>query len=110
MRRRITRTRRRNSIPAISHRARRRSRRSDLTSMHVAILMPVLDDAPALVRTLEDVRGRVDELERVTVYLVDDGSDPPIDEAVLPRTREHFSIVLARHVVNLGQGAALETA
>ncbi len=46
----------------------------------------------------------------VTVFVVDDGSEPAIDLATLPASGESFHVVLARHVTNLGQGAALETA
>lgn len=64
--------------------------------------MPAFDEAGRLARTLEELAGA-----GVTVFLVDDGSEVPIDAAELPRG---VRIVLARHVVNLGQGAALETA
>lgn len=64
--------------------------------------MPAFDEAGRLARTLEELAG-----VGVTVFLVDDGSEVPIDAAELPRG---VRIVLARHVVNLGQGAALETA
>jgi hypothetical protein len=73
----------------------------------VAILMPVHGGADALVATLETLRARA---SFVVVFLVDDGSEPAIDPQSLPRATETFRIVLARHVVNLGQGAALETA
>jgi glycosyltransferase involved in cell wall biosynthesis len=44
------------------------------------------------------------------VFLVDDGSDPEIRPTDLPAPTATFRMVLARHAVNLGQGAALETA
>jgi glycosyltransferase involved in cell wall biosynthesis len=54
------------------------------------------------------------------VFLVDDGSSRPIDEASLQLARggkrgaashgDDFDIVHTRHPVNLGQGAAIETA
>ena len=66
--------------------------------------------AAALAATLETLRARADAFGRVTVFLVDDGSEPPVRAEDLPRATGAFSIVLARHVVNLGQGAALETA
>src|SRR5438067_2673367 len=73
----------------------------------VAILMPVCDGADALVATLDALRTRS---ESITVFLVDDGSEPAIDPRALPPRTDTFRVVLARHVVNLGQGAALETA
>jgi glycosyltransferase involved in cell wall biosynthesis len=73
----------------------------------VAILMPVHNGAAALNATLESLRARD---ESVTVFLVDDGSEPAIAPSDLPDTTKAFRVVLARHVVNLGQGAALETA
>src|ERR1700734_235780 len=78
--------------------------------MRVAILMPVLNEPGRLARTLDGVRARAPELGGVTVFLVDDGSEPPIDPADLPAPTPSFRVVLARHAVNLGQGAALETA
>ena len=76
----------------------------------VAILVPVRDDPSGLARTLEAVRTRAPELGGVTVFVVDDGSEPPVDPACLPERTSDFRVVLARHAVNLGQGAALETA
>lgn len=73
----------------------------------VAILMPVHNGVESLRATLETLRSRD---EAITVFLVDDGSEPAIAPSDLPETNDAFRIVLARHVVNLGQGAALETA
>jgi glycosyltransferase involved in cell wall biosynthesis len=78
--------------------------------MSVAILMPVLDDAASLRRTLEGVREVAAALGGVTVFVVDDGSEAPVAAASLPCPAAGFRVVLARHAVNLGQGAALETA
>jgi glycosyltransferase involved in cell wall biosynthesis len=72
-----------------------------------AILMPAYNEASALVRTLRALAERTHGLGDVTVFLVDDGSDAPIELEALPRD---LRIVLARHPFNLGQGAALETA
>lgn len=49
-------------------------------------------------------------MAEVTVFLVDDGSTPPIDESALEAAAKGVRLVVARHAVNLGQGAALETA
>jgi polyprenyl-phospho-N-acetylgalactosaminyl synthase len=78
--------------------------------MRVAILMPVFNEPGRLAQTLGGVQGRAPELGGVTVFLVDDGSEPPIDPADLPGPTPSFRVILARHAVNLGQGAALETA
>jgi hypothetical protein len=59
---------------------------------------------------LSGLRAQAPELSGVTVFLVDDGSEPCVDPRRLPATNANFHIVLARHAVNLGQGAALETA
>jgi glycosyltransferase involved in cell wall biosynthesis len=72
--------------------------------------MPCHQEGPALARTLEKVRARARSLGGVCVYLVDDGSDPPVVARQIPERSDDFRVVLARHVVNLGQGAALETA
>lgn len=79
-------------------------------AMPVAVLMPVFDAPPALAPTLAGVREQAEALSGVTVFLVDDGSDPAIDPRSLPAPTAHFRVVLARHALNLGQGAALETA
>jgi glycosyltransferase involved in cell wall biosynthesis len=79
--------------------------------MHgVAILMPVHDEGARLGRTLEGLRDVSTRLGGVTVFLVDDGSEPAVDPGELPASTASFKVVLARHVVNLGQGASLETA
>lgn len=78
--------------------------------MSIAILMPAYNEPGRLAATLESIRVRPETLGGVTVFLVDDGSDPAIDAASLPSTEPAFRLVLARHAINLGQGAALETA
>jgi glycosyltransferase involved in cell wall biosynthesis len=81
--------------------------RSMRSPIALAILMPVFGDQGALAPTLAALADRagVD----VTVFLIDDGSDPPLDpERVLPA--RGLRVVFARHPFNLGQGAALETA
>jgi glycosyltransferase involved in cell wall biosynthesis len=78
--------------------------------MPIAVLMPVHDDAARLGATLEALRARGAETGGVVVFLVDDGSEPPVVREDLPPPSDAFQIVLARHAVNLGQGAALETA
>jgi glycosyltransferase involved in cell wall biosynthesis len=75
--------------------------------MPTAILMPTYNEATALARTLRALGDRAESLGGPTVFLVDDGSDPPVDLDALPRD---IRVVLARHPFNLGQGAALETA
>lgn len=78
--------------------------------MSVAILMPAYNEAAALGEALASVRERAVELGGVTVFLVDDGSASPVLPEELPAPTASFRIVLARHSLNLGQGAALETA
>ncbi len=78
--------------------------------MPVAILMPAYDEPGRLAATLAGVRAGAAELGGVSVFLVDDGSEPPILSSALPCPTPAFRLVLARHGVNLGQGAALETA
>lgn len=77
--------------------------------------MPVYEEGDRLVSTLRELSeklGHDDDAEphHATVFLVDDGSRlRPIEESTLPRS-PNVRIVLARHPVNLGQGAAIETA
>lgn len=81
--------------------------------MRIAVLMPAYDEGERLVGTLRDLAGRAAEGgHRVTVFVVDDGSRQPIDASAAswPAWPSDFRVVLARHPVNLGQGAALETA
>jgi glycosyltransferase involved in cell wall biosynthesis len=81
--------------------------------MPVAILMPAYNEVCALAGTLAalaSLAARAGSLGGLTVFLIDDGSDTPVDPASLPEPTPEFRLVLARHAVNLGQGAALETA
>ena len=78
--------------------------------MTVAILMPAYDETGALAPALASLRSVAAEAGGILVLLVDDGSRVPIEPASLPATDADFAILLARHPVNLGQGAALETA
>jgi len=77
--------------------------------MPVAILMPVYDEAARLEAMLASVCELAPSIGGVTLFLVDDGSRPAVDASALPHGPS-FRIVLARHPINLGQGAALETA
>ncbi len=52
--------------------------------MSTAILMPAFNEATALLRTLRALGDRGASLNGVTVFLVDDGSDPPIELEALP--------------------------
>lgn len=78
--------------------------------MKLAILMPAHNEGARLLRTLEVLQRRAAELGGVRVFLVDDGSDPRVLLEDLPEPTADFGIVFARHAINLGQGAALETA
>lgn len=77
--------------------------------MRIAVLMPVFNEEGRLARTLEELRSACAEAS-VTVFLVDDGSAVPIDEGAVRLVASGLRVVVARHAVNLGQGAALETA
>lgn len=76
---------------------------------HVAILMPAFNETQLAATLATLVEAAKDDLE-LTVYVVDDGGDRPVDACELPAASSHFRVVLARHASNLGQGAALETA
>ncbi len=70
--------------------------------------MPAYNEDGRLARTLDELSACADEAT-LTVFLVDDGSVPPVDEAI-GSAAQGMRVVMARHAVNLGQGAALETA
>ena len=78
--------------------------------MTVAILMPVYNEGARTMETLTSIRSRATDFGKVVVCLVDDGSLPPVSQSALPSANDDYSVVFARHAVNLGQGAALETA
>src|SRR5579862_6791407 len=89
-----------------------------MRAVRIAVLMPAFNEAGRLAATLDELRS-LGAGAAITVFLVDDGSEPPIDASTLEggptsawgdRDREKVGVVLARHAVNLGQGAALETA
>jgi glycosyltransferase involved in cell wall biosynthesis len=79
--------------------------------------MPAFNEEGRLARTLAELGSELldDGSSVACVFLVDDGSSPPIDEAAVrtaacAASGSHMRVVIARHAVNLGQGAALETA
>ena len=78
--------------------------------MRIAVLMPAFNEEGRLARTLDELRMAVVSHADVTVFLVDDGSRPAIDEDAVRGAASGIRVVFARHAVNLGQGAALETA
>jgi len=81
-----------------------------LPAMALAVLMPAYDESDALARTLSELRALSVDASGMTVFLVDDGSELAIDPSNLPEPTSTFRLILARHPINLGQGAALETA
>jgi polyprenyl-phospho-N-acetylgalactosaminyl synthase len=78
--------------------------------MTIAVLMPAYNEAARVLRTLAALQRSAAQLEGVEVFLVDDGSEPAIVFPDLPPSTRYFRVSLARHAINLGQGAALETA
>lgn len=79
--------------------------------MRVAVLMPTYQEERRVARTLAELAAASrSEGIAFTVFLVDDGSTPAVDGEALASHAEGLAVVLARHGVNLGQGAALETA
>jgi polyprenyl-phospho-N-acetylgalactosaminyl synthase len=79
-------------------------------SNRIAVLMPAFNERAQVAQTLALLKREAANQVDVTVFLVDDGSEPAIDPRALPKSTPEFRIVLLRHVLNLGQGAALETA
>ncbi len=71
--------------------------------------MPAFNEDGRLARTLDELRACAAQAT-LTVFLVDDGSVPTIDEVAIGVAAQGLRVVMARHAVNLGQGAALETA
>lgn len=72
--------------------------------------MPVYEEGERLAATLSELGEKLGPEHHATVFLVDDGSRArPVDGDTLPKS-PNLRIVLARHPVNLGQGAAIETA
>lgn len=78
--------------------------------MTVAILMPVRNEGDRAKETVASICSHAEDFGNVVVYLVDDGSQPAVALSDFPLQNGRFRLVLARHAVNLGQGAALETA
>jgi glycosyltransferase involved in cell wall biosynthesis len=73
--------------------------------VRIAVLMPAYNEGERLGETLRELASCTGEHE-VTVFVVDDGSQPAIQLGHEVGIRA----IVARHAVNLGQGAALETA
>ena len=80
-----------------------------MRTVRIAVLMPVFNEASRLASTLDDLQAATAGTS-LTLFLVDDGSAPPMDEAAVRFAARGMRVVVARHAVNLGQGAALETA
>src|SRR5262245_43823691 len=78
--------------------------------MRVGVLMPAYNEGARHYATLAAHERCAEGLGGLRVFVVDDGSEPAVDARSLTSPTDHFGVVLARHVLNLGQGAALETA
>jgi glycosyltransferase involved in cell wall biosynthesis len=75
----------------------------------VAVLMPAYNEGARLYKTLAALQAATAGKHEVRVFLVDDGGAQRVDRQAIV-TAPGFSVTLMRHPVNLGQGAALETA
>jgi polyprenyl-phospho-N-acetylgalactosaminyl synthase len=75
--------------------------------MRVAVLMPTFSEGDRLGKTIAELSTIAADAD-LTVFIVDDGGAEPVSPKVLGDMP--FHVVLARHEVNLGQGAAIETA
>lgn len=75
--------------------------------MRVAVLMPTFSEGERLGRTVAEL-GKIAADVALTLFVVDDGSPEPVSADAFASAP--FEVVLARHDVNLGQGAAIETA
>lgn len=71
--------------------------------------MPTHDEGDRLGEVLRDLDGAKGACD-VTVFVVDDGSDKPVRAETVVENAGEVRVFLARHAINLGQGAALETA
>jgi len=73
--------------------------------------MPAYNEGERLTATLEGLaRGLGDRARATTVFVVDDGSVHALRTDSLRQVTSPMRVVVARHPINLGQGAALETA
>jgi Glycosyltransferases involved in cell wall biogenesis len=66
----------------------------------ILVIVPVYNESSVMVQTLTQLAGA-----GYQVIVVDDGSD-----VLVKKTIGHLPVTILRHRVNLGQGAALQTA
>ena len=79
--------------------------------MRLAILMPSYNEGERLNATLQRLAAfALDHDLQLALFIVDDGGSHAVCATRLPDDADHFWITLLRHPLNLGQGAALETA
>src|SRR5690349_209495 len=71
-----------------------------MDNQEILVIVPVFNESNVIVTTLTELTSA-----GYTVIVVDDGSDVPVRNAV-----GHLPLTILRHRVNLGQGAALQTA
>jgi len=67
--------------------------------MKIAAVIPALNEEKAIGRVLSDLKGRVD-----LVVVVDDGSCDKTSQVA-----SNFGVPVLSHIINCGQGAALQT-
>ena len=91
----------------ISHSAESISRQSPDTGHRTLILIPGYNPDDALVGVVEGVAAQAPG--EATFVIVDDGSDKPESAQVFKAIESRSDVVLLRHPVNLGKGAALKS-
>jgi polyprenyl-phospho-N-acetylgalactosaminyl synthase len=71
-----------------------------INNREILVVVPVYNEGAIMINTLTELTEA-----GYTVVVVDDGSDVPVKNSV-----GHLPLTILRHRVNLGQGAALQTA
>jgi polyprenyl-phospho-N-acetylgalactosaminyl synthase len=71
-----------------------------INNRDILVLVPVYNEGAVIIDTISELTKA-----GYAVIVVDDGSDTPVKELI-----GHLPVTILRHRVNLGQGAALQTA
>ena len=77
--------------------------------MHLAIIIPVYNESKVIKKVIADLPGKIKNIGKISTIIIDDGSTDKSGNILKNVIRKKENIYLLRHILNRGQGAAVQT-
>lgn len=77
--------------------------------MHLAIIIPVYNESKVIKKVITDLPGKIKNISKISTIIIDDGSTDQSKNLLKKISRKKDNVYLLRHIINRGQGAAVQT-